>query len=181
MLISKFMEENIEKKLEIYEDIIGSALPEQLCSFLKNYNGGETPNTKFASNGVSSDIKAFYGLGNVKYSYNNLTPIEYKNTKYLPIAFDSFGNEILISLDEGEIFFRDHENDTVLKLAKDLKEFIACCISEGINPASKKSIQEREQDLIQKGRGNIITDALREMWQAEIDKYSSITQEEVII
>lgn len=42
-------------------------------------------------------------------------------------------------------------------------------------------MKEREAILLAKGRGNIITDDLRKMWQAEIDKYESIIQEEVLI
>lgn len=34
---------------------------------------------------------------------------------------------------------------------------------------------------IAKGKGNNITDGLRKMWQEEIDKYSDIIQEEVLI
>lgn len=180
MLISKFKGQDIDQQLQDYEDLIGSALPRQLCDFLVKYNGGETPNTSFFCNGVSSDIRGFYGLGTVKDSYNKVKVIEDKDIKYLPIAFDSFGNELLISLNSSEIYFRDHEGGSIQFLAKDLKEFIKCCKSDLINPASKKSIQEREQELIKNGRGSIITDALREMWQAEIDKYSSIIQEEVV-
>jgi hypothetical protein len=55
------------------------------------------------------------------------------------------------------------------------------CKSEKTNDASKRTIKEREDALIAKGRGNIITDDLRKMWQAEIDKYGNMTQEEVII
>lgn len=177
MLISKFGGSEVKKELERFEGLIGTTLPEQLSSFLIKYNGGETPNTKFSCNGISSDIRGFYGLGTVKDSYNKVSVIE---DKYLPIAFDSFGNEIAISLNSGEVYFRDHEEGSIQLLEQDLKGFIECCKSDLINPASKKSIQEREQDLIKNGRGNIITDALREMWQAEIDKYSSIIQEEVV-
>ena len=50
-----------------------------------------------------------------------------------------------------------------------------------ISEASRRSIKEREDALIAKGRGNIITDDLRKMWQAEIDKYGSMLQEEVVV
>lgn len=95
MLISKFKGRDIDQQLQDYEDLIGNALPRQLCDFLAKYNGGETPNTSFFCNGVSSDIRGFYGLGIVKDSYNKIKVIEDKNIKYLPIAFDSFGNELL--------------------------------------------------------------------------------------
>lgn len=50
-----------------------------------------------------------------------------------------------------------------------------------ISEASKLSIEEREAILIANGKGDIITDGLREMWQAEIKKYSNMIQEEVLI
>ena len=96
MLISKFGGSNIIEKIEIFEEIINNTLPKQLNEFLKKYNGGQTPNTKFLCENVSSDVKAFYGVGEVQYSYNNVNTIEYKNNIYLPFAFDSFGNEIFI-------------------------------------------------------------------------------------
>ena len=65
-------------------------------------------------------------------------------------------------------------------VSPNLKSFIKACKSEQISEASKRSIKEREDALIQKGRGNIITDELRKMWQAEIDKYADMKQEEVM-
>ena len=50
-----------------------------------------------------------------------------------------------------------------------------------ISEASRRSIKEREDALIAKGRDNIITDDLRKMWQAEIVKYGNMVQEEVLI
>lgn len=181
MLISKFGGENIDDKIEILEDVMENNMPEQLQIFLKKYNGGETPNTKFSCNGVSSDVKGFYGVGEVKYSYDDIKALGYKGDVYLPVAFDSFGNEILISLETGIIFFRNHENGGIKKLAVDLREFIKHCESTEINLAARKSVEEREIELIKRGRGNIVTDALREMWKAEINKYASINQEEVNI
>lgn len=176
MLISSFS----AKKIKDFENARGIKLPEQLKLFLIKYNGGETPNTSFSLNNVSSDIVAFYGIGEVTYSYNEIEIFECNDEKLLPIAFDSFGNDILISLDFGKIFFRDHETDDFIALAEDLRTFMQACKSEAIDPDMKKSIQEREEDLIKRGRANIITDELRKMWQAEIDKFNSLSQEEVL-
>lgn len=66
-------------------------------------------------------------------------------------------------------------------IVENLKSFIQHCRSKEIDPASKLSIKEREEALIARGRGNIITDDLRKMWQAEIDKYENMVQEEVSI
>lgn len=44
-----------------------------------------------------------------------------------------------------------------------------------------KSVEERENDLIKRGRGNIITEELRNMWRAEIAKNSLLKLEEIAI
>lgn len=179
MLISKFSEPVTDNQLIAFSDKLGVELPVQLQLFLKKYNGGETPETSFVCGDISSDITAFYGLGDVKYSYKNIELLDVTGAQYLPIAVDSFGNEILIGVHSGAINFYDHEVASITELSKDLKTFIGLCKSEELNPASRKSIQEREQDLIRKGRGHIISDGLRAMWQAEIDKYANMVQEEV--
>lgn len=180
MLISKFG--TISKDIiSEFEDVIGVSFPEQYRIFIEKYNGGETPNTCFNINGISSDLKGFYGLGKVKYTLDSIRAEEIKGICYLPIAIDSFGNDILIDLNEGEIFFRNHENGNIKKIESNLKGFINKCESKAINKASIKSVEEREKDLIARGRGSIITDALRDMWRVEINKYGAISQEEVVL
>lgn len=181
MLIAKFGGSDIYKRIEMYENQIGKVLPEQLHAFLEKYNGGETPNTKFESNGISSDVKAFLGMGEVKYSYDGINPIEDNGESYLPFAIDSFGNEFMVAMKSGEIAFRDHEDNSMKRVANDFRGFVDCCKSEKVNPSSVKSVEERERELIQRGRGSVVTEALRDMWRVEIDKYSSIKQEEVIL
>lgn len=66
-------------------------------------------------------------------------------------------------------------------MAEDFKEFTKKCKSKKINPDTKMSIEEREADLISRGKGGNITDGLRKMWQDEIDKYGNMVQEELII
>ncbi len=84
--------------------------------------------------------------------------------------------------DAGKIYFCDHEKGNKAEyVAESLKKFILCCKSEMISEASRRSIKEREDALIAKGRDNIITDDLRKMWQAEIVKYGNMVQEEVLI
>lgn len=103
----------------------------------------------------------------------------------LPIAGDSFGNYIVIGLgsdNNGKIFFCDHEKGNEKEyIAENLKVFLQYCESEEIDPASKLSIREREEALISRGSGNVITEGLRQIWQAEIDKYKNLIQEEVVI
>lgn len=180
MLIAKFGGDDLNEKLEQFSRLLGVKLPEPLCAFLKKYNGGETPRTQFRQGGKSLDVRAFYGLGQVKYPYAGVNLVTTEVAQYLPIAIDTFGNEFLVDVGSGWILFQDHETSQLSPLANDLRAFVASCSSEWINPNAVKSIRQREQELIQRGRGHIITDALRQMWQAEIDKYTSMQQEEVI-
>ena len=179
MLISKYSCHNFDEELELCSQRLELHFPQAFVDFLRKYNGGETPNTTFSLRGVSSDIRAFYGLGDVKYSFSGIEAILVGTKRYLPIALDSFGNNIVMDVDSGAILFYDHEAGAVKPLAEDFRAFVEACKSEPISPASCKSIAEREQDLIQRGRGSIITDALRQMWQSEIEKYQSISQEKV--
>lgn len=179
MLISKFSTCNVHAEIKAMEKALNIELPAQLKLFLQKYNGGESPRTNFVCGDISSDVVAFYGVGNVKYTYNDVQLVCRDSLKYLPIAFDSFGNSILILIGAGSVHFFDHETEKISKVADDLRIFVAKCASKPINAASRKSIQEREADLISRGRGHIVTDALRKMWQDELDKYGVLTQEEV--
>ena len=180
MLISKFKKIDMNG-VEEYENKISEKLPDQFRTFIIKYNGGETPNTSFKSGRESSDIKGFYGLGDVKYSLDKIVPIENNGTKYLPVALDSFGNKILIDFKNGDISFMNHENGKITELVENLKTFIDLCESTPVSKGAVKSVEERENDLIAKGRGNVITEALRDMWRAEIKKYSNLSLEEVIL
>lgn len=181
MQISKSGISNAENAVLIYEDIIGTKLPEQMTSFIKKYNGGETPNTTFKLGKISSDIKGFYGLGDVKFSLDGIKPFEHSGVKYLPIALDSFGNDVVIDLQTGKVSFSDHETGELTALCEDLKSFIALCNSEPVSDGAVKSVEQRERELIERGHGNNITDALRDMWRKEIAKYSAMSLEEVSI
>ena len=87
----------------------------------------------------------------------------------------------MIDLSDGVIAFKNHENGQCKELATSLKEFLDECMSHSINKSTIKSVEEREKDLIARGHGDIITDALRDMWRVEINKYGSLSQEEVIL
>ena len=175
MLISKFQKTSAE---QIARQL--GKIPQQLQQFLEKYNGGETPKTSFSINNVSSDLVGFYGVGKVKYSYSDVSIIRYNNTVFLPIAFDSFGNQIVISLDRGEIGFLDHEKGTEpLMLCRNLYDFIENVHSSPVDSKNVKSIEQREEELRARGMGNIISEALRDLWKQEIAKYSNIEQEPV--
>ena len=183
MLISKFSNCGVEEKIIDIEKQYNIVLPTQYKDFLHRYNGGYTPKTKFKVGKISSDIKAFWGVGDVKLSIEHIKLSEWIEKNFFPIACDSFGNYIVIGLSNdgaGKIYFCDHEHGNKAEyIIGSLKEFFEVCKSEKINEASRRSIKEREEALIAKGRESIITDELRKMWQAEIDKYGSMIQEEV--
>ena len=185
MLISKFPNCNVQQRIVDIEKQYCIVLPVQYKKFLHKYNGGYTPKTKFAVRGISSDLRGFFGVGDVALSLDKLKLGGCLQDNLLPIACDSFGNYILIGLsneDTGNIFFCDHEKGNKVEyLTETLKQFIECCRSEKIGKTRIRSIKEREDALIANGRGHVITDALREMWQAEIDKYGSVEQEELLI
>ena len=110
--------------------------------------------------------------------YEIILPTQYKNFlhKY------NGGYTPKTKFKAGKIYFCDHEKGNKVEyITESFKKFIECCKSEIISEASRRSIKEREDALIAKGRGNIITDDLRKMWQAEIDKYGGMVQEEVLV
>ena len=191
MLISKFktndsMDTNaLKNEITGMEEKYNIALPDQYQDFLCKYNGGYTPKTNFKIKKISSDIRGFYGIGDVKLSLDDLDLEEWLDIGLFPIACDSFGNDIALGLTgtmKGKIYFCDHEKGNKADcLAENLKDFLKRCKSEEISEASRRSIKEREELLIANGRGHIITDALRARWQTEIDKYGNMVQEEVII
>ncbi len=185
MLISKFAGKNLTEQITALETEYHITLPSQYRDFLSKYNGGDTPKTKCKAGRISSDVRGFYGVGDVKLSFHSMELKQWIDKSFFPIAGDSFGNYYVIGLDAehyGKLFFCDHEQENKMEyVAENLKEFLRHCKSEKISEASKRSIKEREEELIAKGRGDIITDGLRQMWQAEIDKYANMVQEEVYI
>ena len=185
MLISKFSNYNVEDNIKEIERKYEIIFPKQYKMFLHKYNGGYTPKTKFKVGKISSDLRGFFGVGDAKLSLKDVGIEGCLEKNVFPIACDSFGNYIMIGLsneDAGKIYFCDHEKGNKAEyITENFKKFIECCKSEMISEASRRSIKEREDALIAKGRGNIITDDLRKMWQAEIDKYGSMLQEEVVV
>lgn len=185
MLISKFENDKIESKIVELESDNCILLPKQYRTFLCKYNGGYTPKTKFKVGKISSDIRGFYGLGDVEYTLDKCEIKKWIQEGFFPVANDSFGNYILIGVEEkkyGKIFFSNHEEGNKMEcIGEDFVSFLANCKSDKISDTAKKTIKEREAALIAKGRESVITNDLRQMWQKEIDKYRNITQEAVII
>ena len=180
MLISK----NVVNTSEVDEFAKkrGYNLPSDLDKFLKTYNGGNTPNTSVKTSNVSSDVRAFYGVGmDLVYSLNKVQVIDKNEIIYLPVAVDSFGNVFVVDITSNTgVFFVNHEKNRELEqVAESFKAFIQLCKSEPIKEFSRKTPKEREELLISKGKGANITDGLRKMWQDEYDKYKGMIQEEV--
>ena len=159
MLISKFSNCNVEEKIIDIERQYEIILPTEYKNFLHKYNGGYTPKTKFKVGKISSDLRGFFGIGDVKLSLDDVALGDCLEKNIFPIACDSFGNYIMIGLsndDAGKIYFCDHEKGNKAEyITENLKKFIECCKSEMISEASRRSIKEREDALIAKGRGNI--------------------------
>ena len=184
MLIARFGGGGLAEIAEL-EERHHITLPAEYRAFLVKYNGGFTPKTKFKKGKTTSDLKGFYGAGAVKLSFDSLDMEKWLCLSMWPAACDSFGNFILTSLERergGRIYFWDHERGGALTLlGADLSQFISLCKSERINENARRSIQEWEAALIERGRGGVITDALRKMWQDELDKYGDMIQEELIL
>ena len=183
MLISKFDTTDITDKINEFESKYNITLPERYRVFMLKYNGGRTPKTKFKKGRSSSDVRAFYGFGDVMYSFEEIVDLdEWVKKDILPIACDSFGNKISIGLNGdsvNKIYFCDHEKGFKKALiANDLQDFTDKCKSEKCKPVM--SIEERRRLMIEEGREHIISDGLIQIWQDEIDLYGNIVQEKVM-
>jgi len=189
MLISKFDNSYIADSLVELEKRYNLMLPEKYRQFLLKYNGGKTPETEFRINGVSSDIQGFYGLGNADANYHFDTiekcakVDEWLKDKMFPIAINSFGDYIMINIDDerrGAVYFYYHDKPVkYIFLAEDFALFIKECKSKKIRHA--RTIEERKNDMIKQGKGNKITPEKLAGWQAEIDEFANVRQEEVVL
>lgn len=188
MLISRFDNTNIEEYITQLEKQYSIVLPEEYKRFLLKYNGGMTPKTKFRINKISSDVRAFYGLGNADKYYNfqklidNMNILEdYIEDSMLPIATTVSGDDITIGIgkeENGSIFFKYHDRGKkYIKLADTLCEFVSKCKSEEIGHI--RTIEERKQSMIEKGKAANITEGILKVWQREIDAYANIHQEQL--
>ena len=98
----------------------------------------------------------------------------------LPIATTVFGDNITIGIgkkEHGSIFFKYHDKGKkYIKLSDTLSEFVSKCKSEKMGHI--RTVEERKRDMIAAGFGRRITEEKIKRWQAEIDKYANIYQEE---
>lgn len=181
---SKFPGDDIKIKIEELEKQYSITLPSQYVNFLCRYNGGDTPNTWYRQGDATMRIRGFYGFGDIRHSINRLDDLsDWVEKELFPIGCDYNGNSIAISIAEdrtyGNIYFVDHEVGGRSFVVDDLKSFVHKCDSERLRAANKRSVKEREDILVAKGKGHMITDELRQMWQAEFEMYKDMVQEEV--
>ena len=189
MLISKFDNTDIKKHISDYETRNMFVFPIQYKEFLLSYNGGKTPDTKFKINRIFSNLKGLYGLGNAEKSLNyssfdNMDRIkDFLEDKTLPIGSTVFGDYIVIGIgsdNNGKVFFMYHDREKKhIELTEDFRSFISKCNSSKIGHI--RTIEERKQSLISNGIGDEITQERIDGWQAEIDEYGNIHQEELIL
>lgn len=184
-MISRFGAEGSSAAVAELERKYGVLLPSEYCAFLRKYNGGFTPKTRFKIGGAASDLRGFFGGGSAKLNFDNVNLDSWIKGKLFPIACDSFGNYVAISLREetyGKIYFYDHETENKISLICDsFSSFLGHCRSDRISDAAKRPMEEREAVLTAAGKGDWITDALRRMWQVEIEKYAHMNQERVLL
>ena len=183
MLIIK---NNYHGGLDDFEEEIKVNIPTDYKQFIEKYNGGDTPNTKIQTKHISTDVRVFYGIGNKHDNLNAANCFTKENNVFLPIASDSFGNEFALCIkgDEKGIWFYDHEASPDKKMtlvSNTFNEFINCCESEPISEAAKRTPEERERILIEKGKSANITDGLKELWKKEYEKYQNCVIVEIKI
>lgn len=185
MLISRFSAEDSAARVAEMEAKYGVMLPSEYRAFLCKYNGGFTPKTRFKIGRAASDLRGFFGGGSAKLNFENVHMEGWLAGKLFPIACDSFGNYVAISLREesyGKICFYDHETENKISvICESFTDFLGHCRSDLISDASRRSVAEREAVLTAAGKGDRITDVLRRMWQAEVERYAHLTQERVVL
>lgn len=184
MLISKYGNGNIEE-IKKFEEKYNIIFESDYFNFLLKYNGGQTPNTFYKNGKISEVLRYLYGINTKEDIEKQLEFFDFKKKQCIPIGEDVFGNYYAIGISEknkGQIFFCNHEKgfDTK-KITNTFKEFLSKCISNPIDDGARKSPEEIEKEMIQKDRGSFITDALRQAWKEQYEKYKDLLQEEIIL
>lgn len=116
-------EKLVEQDISKVEKELDVKLPHDYKAFLLQNNGG-SPVEDWVFDFIqilpesgkpfenSSVIREFSTLSDLPFFYGNLIGEELIPEKFIPIASDPFGNEILLCADEnncGKIYFGDHE------------------------------------------------------------------------
>lgn len=125
------------RNINAFEKKINYKLQDKYIQFLLKFNGGTPQKTGFVYdvNGEEDDsvIRIFYSINNKDKLYDLFTVyqvmIEEEELEeyFLPIAEDEFGNNICIGLQDkvlGQIFFLDHEENSMNLVSSDLDNFL---------------------------------------------------------
>lgn len=182
MLISKFGSGTISK-VEEFEKKYGIKFEDSYRAFLTKYNGGETPDTNWTGKG-KTDVRVFFGYNideknwDLKYLLSDTSIQELIEQQKFPIAENCFGDTFCIDSTDGSIWLMYHDESGNKKIADDFESFIQGCKSKKLGHI--RTIEERRQLLLEK-RGREPTEAQLKGWQEEIDIYSKMIQEEVIL
>ena len=183
MLISKFKKDEDVVNIHDLQELIGLKLPSDYVGFLQKYNGGITPKTNWNGKG-KSDIVAFYGykIDNESFDIeNNMSFIFFQELiekNKLPIAENCSGDFFCLDCTDGSVWFVYHDLPKKQKVAKNFIKFLDGCKSKEIGHI--RTIEERIQGLWD-DLGIVADDEYINSWQEEIDYYSNIHQEEVVL
>ena len=183
MLISRFKNSQENMKIEDFCEMVKIKLPEQYLNFMRKYNGGETPDTKWTGTG-KSDVRVFYGYKIDKKNWDLEQILSYvlmeklMEQKMFPFAENSFGDVYCINCEDESIWFMHHDSPKGKRVADDFNGFIKGCKSKKIGHIW--TIEERKKILFDNW-GKEPSEGQLKGWQAEIDKYSNMVQEEVIL
>ena len=124
MKLSEIGEKITEKEINFLETTLEVKIPQDYKDFLLKNNGGIPEEIQMFSfceidpeNGkeyeMETDIQNFSSINDIPFYYKNLIGARAIPEKYLSIACDSCGNEILLCANEfenyGKIFFGNHE------------------------------------------------------------------------
>ena len=184
MLIAKYGKGK-EKLIQKFEDKYGVKFDSEYRNFLIKYNGGETPETTFKKGKRQEDVRYLFGLNTEESIEKQLEYFDHKEKGCIPIGEDVFGNYFTIGITDensGLIYFCDHERGyRKTEIAKSFNDFISKCKSKEINERAKRTVEEREQEMIKNGFADLINEHLKSTWQQEYEKYKDMVQEEVIL
>ncbi|WP_248166350.1 SMI1/KNR4 family protein [Parvimonas micra] len=186
MLISK--NKVIKNATKILEEDLKIKLPEDYSKFLDKYNGGATYNSEVKIGRNWEDVCGFNGVGEVDedYSFKSMKSMgvleNYLEWGFLPLSHNMLGDYYCLSLkteDYGSIYLLYHDLlGKKKKLFSSFTEFINNIKSEKIGHI--KTMEEREKMAIENGYGYKV-ELLRPVSKKEIEKFSKIVQEEVIL
>jgi len=140
-----YLDESEEKltvdEIQSFEKKIGKIFPNDFKKFLLKSNGGYpreelfthpfieiNPNTniEFVQ---ETDVEKFFSLNEMEFEYGDIVDEDYISEEYVPFARTSFGNLLLIRLDE--LFNSKKNKFTISKVCNSFNEFIDSLYSIG--------------------------------------------------